>query len=1037
VPKFASTAGVLVGRDDELTILRAALDAAGSGRPSVVLVVGEAGIGKTRLADEAAVMARAGGMRVLRGEADASRREPKELWRGVYRSLGVERVSDLSLPAEERRWEQLESLSDALISCAPALVVLEDLQWADAIAIWLLEHLPRMLADAPVALLVTSRDHEPDMPRIDGVRRVSRLVKLGGLDVEGVRRLATAETADAVDAVALRARTGGNPLFVRELVRSPDSGGVISDVLERSLERFDADTRALLGTAAVAGSGTPLAVLARATGSTMAVAAERLDPAVRDGVLDEVTPRGVCFQHALFAEAAERRCDTRDAHDRLATAWDTVSTLEGRSFAARHRLRAAAGTVLVAEAVDAACEVAAELVAAGQQERAAALLRDAREVGAECLDRPELRANVALDLANVLHRLGDLDPALNLFHEAAELARGSSDPLTRARAEAGPDLWVTAFVPDLPRVRRLEDALDALPPQELRLRAALLGRLTIVAAADVDATDQVRAWAGEAVAVARATGDPTLIARALINQTMSAKSRSEVDGVIVAADEVVRLAERAGRSDLALHGHQRRAGYYLNRGDLGAANECLGSAEVLAALLPSAAWRYNTLVQRTTLLALSGNRSAATAAMYEAAVVGAGHVEPVVILGCEAMHQLMLFDLYGHVDARAEEVVRIATEMFDEVPSPVLQVQKGFGAQLFGDESSVYEVLHRYGSRPDRLVRSVTGDHLLRVFGDTVARSGAAAYAGPAYRALIPYAGLLNVGGGHSAGLPVDDVLGRLAALDGDTAAAVRHARDAVALARSMLSPPLLVHCLDHLADAVERTGEDGADVLRREADALAATADVVRPRRAPPSTRVVRDAARSAALRRDGRQWVLTTPLGNARLPDSNGLGQLARLLTTPGAEVSAVELAGRAHAPVAADLGPRLDVQAKRAYRRRLLELQADVDDAEAANDPVRGERAHIEMDALLRELKRAVGLAGRDRPTGSDAERARVNVARSLRRAIAAVADQAPLLGAHLEESVRTGGHCIYLPEPAAALSWTVATAGASPSGGTTGR
>ena len=94
--------------------------------------------------------------------------------------------------------------------------------------------------------VVTSRDHEPDMPRIDGVRRVSRLVALGGLDVEGVRRLATAETADAVDAVALQARTGGNPLFVRELVRSPDGGGVISDVLERSLERFDDDTRALL-----------------------------------------------------------------------------------------------------------------------------------------------------------------------------------------------------------------------------------------------------------------------------------------------------------------------------------------------------------------------------------------------------------------------------------------------------------------------------------------------------------------------------------------------------------------------------------------------------------------------------------------------------------------------------------------------------------------------------------------------------------------------------------------------------------------------
>jgi hypothetical protein len=175
--------------------------------------------------------------------------------------------------------------------------------------------------------------------------------------------------------------------------------------------------------------------------------------------------------------------------------------------------------------------------------------------------------------------------------------------------------------------------------------------------------------------------------------------------------------------------------------------------------------------------------------------------------------------------------------------------------------------------------------------------------------------------------------------------------------------------------------------------------------------------------MRRDATHWVLTSPLGDARLPNSKGVAQLARLLTTPGVEVPAVELAGRAQTPLAADLGPSLDAQAKRAYRRRLLELQAEVDEAAVANDPVRGERAHVEMDALLRELKRAVGLAGRDRPTGSDAERARINVVRSLRRAIAAIGDQAPLLGAHLEESVRTGGYCIYLPEPAAALSWTV--------------
>jgi hypothetical protein len=135
-------AGLLVGRDQEVAMVRAALDAAQAGAPTMTLIVGEAGTGKTRLADEAAVMARTRGMRVLRGEADASRRQPMELWRGVYRSLRFEPFSDLTLPAQERRWDYLESLADALSSCAPVLVVLEGLHWADAIAVWVLDHLP-------------------------------------------------------------------------------------------------------------------------------------------------------------------------------------------------------------------------------------------------------------------------------------------------------------------------------------------------------------------------------------------------------------------------------------------------------------------------------------------------------------------------------------------------------------------------------------------------------------------------------------------------------------------------------------------------------------------------------------------------------------------------------------------------------------------------------------------------------------------------------------------------------------------------------
>ena len=110
--------------------------------------------------------------------------------------------------------------------------------------------------------------------------------------------------------------------------------------------------------------------------------------------------------------------------------------------------------------------------------------------------------------------------------------------------------------------------------------------------------------------------------------------------------------------------------------------------------------------------------------------VGTGHIEAVVVTGCEAIHRVMLVDLYGHPDARAEELHRITSEMIADVPSPVFQVQRGFGAQLFGDDASVHDVLHRYGPEPDVLLRSMTGDNLLRVFADTVARAGATAYAG-------------------------------------------------------------------------------------------------------------------------------------------------------------------------------------------------------------------------------------------------------------------------------------------------------------------
>src|SRR4051812_19079635 len=301
-------------------------------------MVGEPGIGKTRLVNEAAVMARAAQMRVLRGQADRASREPMELWRAVHRTLKVEPFPDLTLSAEVRRWDYLENLAGALSACAPALVLLEDLQWADPTAIWVLQQLPQAVEGAPIAFVATSREHEPDMPSLEDLRRASRVITLDGLDVDAVRQLALAETAGSngrqIDAVDLHARTGGNPLFVQEVVRSPDGSGVVSELLRGSFTRFDDRTLRMLAMAAVAEPGTPLELIATAADLSSGDLVELLGPALREGVIDQVSPGGVRFRHALFAEAAARLGDTHPLDARLASAWETVSGLDARASAA-------------------------------------------------------------------------------------------------------------------------------------------------------------------------------------------------------------------------------------------------------------------------------------------------------------------------------------------------------------------------------------------------------------------------------------------------------------------------------------------------------------------------------------------------------------------------------------------------------------------------------------------------------------------------------------------------------------------------------
>jgi tetratricopeptide (TPR) repeat protein len=282
---------------------------------------------------------------------------------------------------------------------------------------------------------------------------------------------------------------------------------------------------------------------------------------------------------------------------------------------------------------------------------------------------------------------------------------------------------------------------------------------------------------------------------------------------------------------------------------------------------------------------------------------------------------------------------------------------------------------------------------------------------------------------------------GRVRLADGDTAAADEALSDAVRLWNDIDAPYEAAVARLTLAEAHAAGGREHRATLERNAARTILAGIAAGPSVTAPAPLEYHDARDEQTItsgnifRREGDYWTVIFDGHTVRVRDRKGMRYLARLLTDPGREYhvldlvaaetgrSAVDRIGPVDPPrsVLGDAGTILDARAKDAYRRRLAEIDDDIDHARSTGDTERAAQATAERDFLVRELAHAFGLSGRDRRAASASERARAGVTRAIRQAIARMGEHHPQLGEHLTRTIRTGTYCAYMAESRAPARW----------------
>ena len=973
--------------------------------------------------------------------------------------------------ARFRLFDGVASFLQRITAHTPLVVVIEDVHWADEASLLLLAFVAREMRDARLLMIVTYRDQETRRwpHAFAEVARCAHRVALRGLDRGAVELLVTrSSVGDWSPALfdRLHEVTEGNPFFLDEILRVLAADGPARDApsdavrftlpaslretIRRRLDPLSEDERALLVTAAVVGREFDVALLQAASGLPADVVLDLLTSAAAIGVVEEHERVGAFrFAHALIRETLygellpARRAEL---HHRVAAALEadrpeTDETLFD-ALAIHYFHAAPLGTAAKAfEYSMRAGRKASRVFAHGD-----AMAHYERALAALSLQAPDegRRFTACMAHGRAAWRAGYNPKARESYRLAARCARalGDHDGFALAaslHAQASPP----SGAPDPASVGLLEEALAAAGDGDSTARALTLALLAraLYFSPDLERCDVI---SRAAIEVGRRTGDPMALTAALLCRQLVLLGPGSIDERLALVEESHRLATTHGMDDFVHNGRLTRILCLLERGEISAAAHDIEQIRLAAerTRLPERQW--HATVQRAMLALLRGRFEEAARLSAEAIAVRRDASDP-------AGTHVFVMQMYlcrcetGHAEGLEESIRGLAND-YPAVPAwrcilalLLAETDRAEAAGTMLDELAANDFA--------ALRRDFLFPASLAWLARLVTRLRDAGRAKLLHPLLLPFADRNIVVSLYSPGClgSAEAYLGLLASTLGDADVAARHFEAALAMNKRMGAPPFVAHTQHWFARLLIARGERGdreraAGLVAAARDTaegcgmstlLAEIADMGAPVvPAAPSSSVAGAPVIEATLRHAVEYWTVRYGADGFQLKDTKGLGFLRTLLERPGQDVHVLDLSGgpteaggaTARQAAAGDAGELLDRAARTAYKQRLEDLREELDEAERFNDSARAARARREIEFLGNELARAVGLGGRDRRAAGAAERARVNVTRTIAAVLKKIAAGSPALGEHLAATIRTGYFCSYTPDPRMPVDWS---------------